>query len=170
MMRNFRRLILAAVFLAGAIAADAGSLIDVAFTGGPVTGEVGFAATGLTANDFWNSFTELDGALPDLEFTDGTPSGAGVIVNGANGVYGNGTFDPMSATYLYSSTGDISVSVTNLPAATYDFYIYGHGNLSNEDSFFQLTAGSQTYGNRHTSFGPNWPASVWGGRSAVCGN
>jgi hypothetical protein len=121
-------------------------LIDVAFTGGPVTAKTGLAATGLTANDFWNSFTELDGAVPGLQFVDGTLSGAGIIVTGANGAYADSAADPMIAAYLYDSVGDITITVTNLIPSVYSFYLYGQGNMDDENGVFQITVGSQNYG------------------------
>jgi hypothetical protein len=119
-------------------------LIDVAFTGGPVTAKSGFAATGLTTNDFWSSFTNLGGALPNVKFVDGTASGAGITVSGANGVYGNGQPDPMYSTYLYSSVGSMTVSVTNLIPGTYDLYLYGMGSAG-QVSTYEITVGSQGY-------------------------
>src|ERR1017187_9759623 len=104
-------LIFVAVFLAGALPSRAGTLIDVAFTGAAVTTKTGFAATGVTTNDFWNTYgTNLDknyettfglmtaGVLSQLKFVDGTTSGAGLTftneVVGPVGTYINGASDP----------------------------------------------------------------------------
>jgi hypothetical protein len=155
-------LVSAAFFLVGTLASSAATLIDVAFTD-HTTGKVGFAATGVTAADFWNTYLENSGALPNLEFVDGTVSGAGLTVANAGGGNGNGASDPMYGGYLYPSPpgGNITVTVTNLMAGTYDFYLYGHGDQANQNSVFQLTVGAQSYGSQATLNGSGWNSSVW---------
>ncbi|MGA2177126.1 MAG: immunoglobulin domain-containing protein [Verrucomicrobiota bacterium] len=148
------------------------TVIDVAFTTASVTGKTGFAATGVTTNDFWNTCTTItghgfpgSGSLPNMKFMDGSTSGAGVMVAYVQGNNGNGASDPMYGNYLVSDTGDqypdISVTVTNLAAGGYDFYLYGHGNEDNQNSVFQITVGSQSYGSEATINGPGWLSSVW---------
>jgi len=164
-MRNSRilDLIFAGGFLAGAIASSAGTLIDVAFTGVSVTTKTGFAATGLTTNDFWNTYVVDSGALSNLEFVDGTASGAGMTVANAGGVYGNGASDPMYGVYLFSSPpfGNSILTITNLSAGLYDFYLYGHGNQDNQSGIFQLTVGLENYGTEATTNGSGWLSPVW---------
>jgi hypothetical protein len=67
-MRNaqFIRFTLALFCLAGPLGLDANTLIDVAFTSAPGTGKTGFAATGVTSNDFWNTYSQGTGTLPNL--------------------------------------------------------------------------------------------------------
>jgi hypothetical protein len=67
--------------VAGAMPSSAGTLIDVDFTSASVTSKTGFAATGLTTNDFWNTYTLFSEALPNLKFVDGTSSDAGLTVS-----------------------------------------------------------------------------------------
>jgi len=164
-MRNSRRinLIMAAVFLTGVFSASAGSLIDVAFTTASATSKTGFAATGVTTNDFWNTCTinSGSGTLANFDFVDGSASGAGLTVLNVEGVYGNGASDPMYGTYLDNQGGDITVTVTGLLAGTYDFYLYGHGNGDNQNSIFQITEEAQSYGSEETTNGPGWLSSVW---------
>ena len=80
----------AAFFLTGAISSRAGTLIDVDFTDVSVTTKTGFAATGVTSNDFWNTCEVNSVSLANLEFMDGTPSGAGLTFSGTPDAYGNG--------------------------------------------------------------------------------
>jgi hypothetical protein len=152
------------------IPGPAARLIDVAFTTSSVTSKTGFAATGLRASDFWNTctfiYTSLDqgyGALPSLKFVDGSVTGAGLTVANAAGDYGNGASDPMYSTYLFQfpNFGNITVTVTNLITSTYNFYLYGHGNVNNQNSVFQLTVGSQSYGSEATINGSGWLSSIW---------
>ena len=136
-------------------------VIDVAFTSASVTGETGFAATGVATNDFWNTCELNSGKLPNLQFMDGTASGAGLNVVNATAAATNGASDPMYSSYLYCYYGDITVTVINLIPFAYDFYLYGHGNVDSQNSVFQLTVGTQSYGNEATINGSGWLSSIW---------
>ena len=150
------------------VVAPVATVIDVAVTRGSVTTKTGFAASGLTTTDFWNTCAAAtinaggqgSGGVSNLKFVDGTASGAGLTVANAHGAYGNGASDPMYGSYLYSA-GTITVTVTNLSEGVYDFYLYGHGNVDNQNSVFQLTVGSQSYGSEATTNGPGWLSSIW---------
>ncbi len=138
------------------------TLIDVAFTGASVTTKTGFAATGLTTNDFWNTYVINSGALLNLTLANGTSSGIGLTVSDVAGYYGNGSSDPMYDGYLYSASGGyITVTTTNLISGPYDFYLYGHGNVESENSLFELTVGPTSYGGKTTTNGPGWLSPVW---------
>ncbi len=162
-MRTFMpfKRIFAALLLSSAIASAAETLIDVAFTGGPVTGKTGFAATGATSNDFWNTCAVPSGsaALSNLQFVDGASSGAGLTIAYVNGSATNGASDPMYGTYLYNT--NITVTLTNLSAGVYNFYIYGHGNQDGENGVYFLIAGTTAYGFESTTNGPGWLSPVW---------
>ena len=160
-MRNLRSLSFTAAFLAGIISSNAGNLIDVAFTDASVTSKTGFAATGVTTNDVWNSCVASSGSSLNLKFVDGTTSGAGLTVANVAGANVNGASDPMYGVYLFNDGGNIGVTVTNLTAGAYNFYLYGHGNADNQSSIFQLTAGSQSYGTNATINGSGWLSSIW---------
>ena len=77
------------------------ALIDVAFTVNSVTTKTGFAAIGVTSNDFWNTCEKNTGSMPRLESVDGTVPGAELTFSGAPYAYGNGSSDPMYGVYLY---------------------------------------------------------------------
>jgi hypothetical protein len=171
-MRNsrFLNLAFAAFFLAGTLASVAGTLIDVAFTDGSSTEKTGLAATGVSTNDFWNTcaatnppngYGLVSGGVSNLEFVDGTASGAGLTVANAIGAYSDGASDPMYGTYLYNQWDNITVAVRNLSAGVYAFYLYGHGNEDDQNSIFQLTVGSLSYGTEATTNGSGWLSSVW---------
>jgi len=155
-------LIFAALFVAGAVTSSAGTLIDVAFTTAPVTSKTGFAATGVSTNDFWNTFVFNSEGLTNLEFVDGTPSGAAMTLVGAGGEYVNGASDPMYASYLFSTRQfDMTVMVTNLSAGAYVVYVYGHGNSNNQNGIYELTVGSLNYAIEATTTNSGWLSSVW---------
>jgi hypothetical protein len=65
--------------------------------------------------------------------------------------------------YLYPLTGgNITVVVTNLPSGSYDFYLYGHGELDNQSGVFQLSSGDINYGTYATAAaGTEWQSSTW---------
>jgi len=144
-------------------------LIDLAFGAGTNTAEVGFAATGQTTNDFWNFYSRDDGSggwrsfgmLTNLEYVDGTSSGAAMTIANAPGAWGNGSSDPMYSTYLYPfDGGNITVTVSNLAAGSYAFYIYGHGAADDQNCTYQLSVDQQSYGSQTTA-GPGWNSAIW---------
>jgi hypothetical protein len=131
---------------------------------GPSDSEVGPAATGQTATDFWNFYSRDDGfgnwlssgALHNLKFADETVSAAGLTVANAPGAWGNGSADKMYNTYIYPfNGGNVTVTITNLPLGQYDLYVYGI------DSTYQLSAGGANYGTRPLPNGPVVNPVVW---------
>jgi hypothetical protein len=145
------------------------TLINVEFNFGPnpaLPWKVGFAATGLKTNDFWNYYAQNasgSGVLTDLKFADGRPAGAGVAITNAAGGQGDDAPDPMYRSYLYANGPNkiISLTVTNLGAGKHDFYLYGHGNQDNQNSVFELSVGGASLGERATTNGAAWKSPVW---------
>ena len=138
-------------------------LIDVAFTDASVTPETGFAATGVGPNDFWNTYTLGSESLTDLRFVDGTASAAGLKVSNDQESGGNGFSDSMYNVYLstHRAGGNMTVTISNLPAGRYQFYLYGHGGADSENGAYQLTVGSLDFGTESTRSGIGWFASAW---------
>ena len=148
---------------------SSGPLIDIVFGIGASSNKVGFAAIGQTANDYWNFYTRDDGrggwlrvgCLTNLQFVNRTASAAGVTISNAPGAWFNGSSDPMYDTYLYPFDGkNISLSLTNLDAGTYNFYVYGHAAGTNGNSVFNLSVDQQSYGSQ-TNAGPGWASTAW---------
>src|SRR5258708_24841975 len=126
--------------------------------------KVGFAATGVTTNDYWNDYYVVSanaGALTPLKYADGTVSGAGLTVLNGPGFWFNGASDPMFHEYEYNQGGNITLNVTNLAVGTYDIYLYGHGPIDAAQSVFSVTVGSVSYGTNSTVQGPGWNTNVW---------
>lgn len=126
--------------------------VDFGANSGP-SAKVGLAATGQTTNDFWNFYTRDDGqggwrtfgALTNLKQADGIPTGVGLTVANAPGAWGNGSSDPMYHDYIYPfNGGNVTVTLTNLPAGHYDLYVYG------SDGNYEVSAGASSTGVQQT--------------------
>jgi hypothetical protein len=147
-------------------------LLNVDF--GPKLGpsqKIGPAATGQTKTDFWNYYSRDNGfgqyraagALDHMKWADGTVSTVGMTVDNAIGCWGNGAADPMFEYYLYpGAPGNLTVVITDLPSGLYDFYIYGHGDLDNQNGVFQLSSGKRDQGTQSTEAdGVGWRSAIW---------
>jgi alpha-tubulin suppressor-like RCC1 family protein len=142
-------------------------LINVDFDAGPTNNsslEAGPAAAGQAANDFWNFYTRDNGSggyrsfgvLSNLKLASGVASGVGLTITNAPGAYPNGSSDPMYNVYVYPlDTGNAIVTVTNLPAGLYDFYVYAN------DGNYQLQVGATNYGSRTALDVPLVSPPVW---------
>jgi len=123
------------------------SLLDINF-GGADTNKVGFAAIGETINDYWNGYQfgqQTYGAVTNLKWADRSDSGMNITVLNAPGVWGNNTGDGMYDVFIYPwDNGNVTTTLSNVPAASYDFYLYGHSANAWENSKFQMTIGTNT--------------------------
>ncbi|MGC3959828.1 MAG: LamG domain-containing protein [Verrucomicrobiota bacterium] len=113
--------------------------------------KTGFAALGQATNDFWNFYSRDDGAggwrtfgvLSNLKTVGGTVTPAGLTVANAPGAWGNSSPDKMYDDYIYPfNSGNVTVTVTNLPAGQYDVLAYAN------DGNFDLAVGGYGYGTR----------------------
>lgn len=140
-------------------------LLNINF-GGATTNKIGFAAVGQTTNDYWNGYNFpgiTPAAITNLKWSDTNNSGAGVtVVNGA-GQWGNGVADGMYGPYIYSQAqpGSITVTLTNVPSGTYDFYVYGHSPTDADNGTFTLTSGTTNYGTNGTTIYAGWNSTNW---------
>jgi len=139
-------------------------LIDVDFGGGSATSEIGPAATGHGAADFWNYYTRDDGQggwltfgeLSNLKTVEGVPTSVSLTIANAPGSWGCGSADDMYNSYDYPfDGGNIILTLTNLDPQVYDCYVYGI------DSSYQLSVGNQTYGVQTLPAGPVVNPIVW---------
>jgi hypothetical protein len=145
-------------------------LINVDFGNGDSTGEYGWAAIGKTDSDFWNFYTRDDGEGNYLEYgelnglllSDGDSTPVNLTVANAPGAWGNGMPDPMYSGYLYPyDWGNITVTLTNLPAGQYDFYLYGRGASDDGNAVFNVNVGGTDKGTKSTADGPGWTNQTW---------
>ncbi|EEF60300.1 beta strand repeat-containing protein [Pedosphaera parvula] len=144
-------------------------LIDVDFDAGTASAKTGFAATGLSAGDFWNLYSRDDGhggyksfgGLGNLRFADGSISQAGLTIANAPGAWGNGVADGMYQGYLYPfDGGNIVLNVTNLDAGTYDIYVYGHAPGNDGNSTYTLSLDGTSFGSQTTALS-GWNSTTW---------
>jgi hypothetical protein len=157
---------LAEVNRVGVIPAASGAavLLNVNFAS---TNKTGQAALGLGDDDFWNSYVAPFAPLASVEnlkYSNGETTGAGLIVANGGGHWGNKSGDPMYDSYAYpnSHTGNVTVTLTNLPPGAYDFCLYGHadpGGNSESDSIFTLRCGAREYGPAGTRKSGAWKAT-----------
>ncbi len=121
----------------------ANSLLNINF-GDSLNDKTGPAAAGQSGGDSWNAYYypyQTSVTVNNLLWANGTGSGASVTVQNAPGDWANGAPDPMLNTYVYSYSGEaIIITLNNLPTATYDFYLYGHGPTT-DNSIFELSCG-----------------------------
>jgi hypothetical protein len=125
----------------------------------------GAAAVGRT-NDFWNYYTRdeaggwrTSGVISNLTLANGAASDISVSVENAPGAWGTDSRDAMYKDYIYPFSGVATVTVSQLPAGFYDFYVYSH------DGNYQLTAGGTDFGSRschdaNTTGTPVWQEGV----------
>ena len=134
----------------------------------PSLNKTGFAATGITANDYWNFYSadnpdgswRVNGSLLNLKYASGQTSSAGLNVNFGDGAwsYGQATTDPMLYNYIYSLSGgalQTILSVSDLAPGRYNFYLYG------PDATFNLKVGTRDYGTQAVLDVPNSYPPPW---------
>jgi hypothetical protein len=147
-------------------ASGAAALLNVNFAS---TNKTGRAALGIGGDDFWNNYVAPFAPLAwvvNLKYSNGEASGAGLIVANGGGHWGNKSGDPMYDSYAYpnSHTGNVTVTLTNLPPGAYDFCLYGKtdpgGNGESEsDSIFTVRCGAREYGPAGTRKSGAWKAT-----------
>jgi hypothetical protein len=147
---------------------SSGQLLNIDFTSDlnpQYLPKMGPAAVGVTADDYWNVYSRDDGSggfrpngsLSGLRYADQQPGGATLEVSNAAGAWINGAADPMFDWYLYPlGGGEISLALTQLPPGNYDFYIFGHGSLDDQNGIYELVSGGTNYGTQATTTGPGW--------------
>ena len=145
-------------------AASPGALLNVNFAAYSQV-KHGFAATGQTGNDFWNSLTfpfQASAGLAGLKQADGTTTSVGVTVENGAGHTAFTHPDLMYQSCCYATdSGIITLTVTNLPAGEYDIYLYGHAGASTANTVFQLLVGGNNYGNQATATDASWSLTNW---------
>jgi len=143
--------IFAAAFLANSAWAD---LINIDFGADsrfPSQNKSGLAATGVSANDYWNFYSsdnsdtswKVNGSLADLKYASGAPSKVGLKVYHGEGAWAYANPDAMMENYIYSlGSAQTTLRIIGLPPGTYKFFLYG------PDTRFNLTVGRRDYGTK----------------------
>jgi hypothetical protein len=123
--------------------------------------KTGPAVVGNTVADQWNVYSRdvsspfdwrTDGTLSPLLYSDGANSGASLAVFNAPGAWYTLSPEPMYMTYLYPfNGGSITSQFSDIPAGTYDIYVYAHGQPSAENGVLTLSIGATGFGTLSTS-------------------
>jgi hypothetical protein len=141
------------------------ALLNVQF-GPSASNKVGFAAVGQTTNDYWNWYLNPNTNLitvTNLLWSNTNGSGVSLTVSNAPGQWYNPVSDAMFQTYIYHAGGSASLTLSNLAAGTYDFYLYGHAGADDVNGDYQLTSGTNDYGAAATTTvgSGSWNSTVW---------
>jgi glucodextranase-like protein len=133
------------------------------YSGSPT--KIGFAAVGKTATDYWNPYDHpyaSSAAIVNATKSDGTASTVGISVTNAQGQWGFPISDAMYQGYIYSWGGDVIVTITNLPANTYNLYVYGHSSTDIANSDYALYRAGTLIEEKGTSlWGSGWNSTNW---------
>ncbi len=133
------------------------NLINIDFAGNSAD-KVGFAAVGLSTNDFWNGYNfpwYTVGNLPRLTNASRVAVSGGLTVLNAPGTWGWDIADAMYRSYSYPGDGgNITATLTNLGPGNYDFYLYGHSSTDDDNTIFHLWTGERDCDTKGTT--------IWG--------
>jgi hypothetical protein len=146
-----------------------GQLINVDLGGAGGRGyslKTGFAAIGQAANDYWNFYDREISSTPydwrssetlvNVRSADGAATPVSVSISDAPGAWGDGSSDPMYATYDYPLDGGNNVvTFSNLPAGEYDVLAYS------VDGNYEVTVGGISYGVKTCYDSPVSSVPVW---------
>jgi len=138
------------------------NLLNVNFGGSPGY-KVGPAVVGLATNDYWNAYSYVWAyaiSVPNLKWSDESTSAAGMVVRNAPGQWGNSLPDLMFRSYIYChKSGNITITLTNLPNGNCDFYLYGHTPNPDDNAVFELWSDEVCQGIKGTSMKGYGPTS-----------
>src|SRR5262249_51737205 len=98
------------------------------------------------------------GTLSNLKYANGLVSGVSLTVDNAPGLWATSSTDPMYGPYIYPNSGNATVTINNLPAGVYAFYVYGY------DGNYELSVitdyGNKTCRESPVVSPPNWQSGV----------
>ena len=120
-------------------------LLDVDFGGRTSSAKTGYAAIGDLASDFWNEYAKTNvssGSLTNLLTAEGNVSPVGLLVTNLPITSTNGSSDAMYKDYLGTNSGTATLTLTNLPAGTWNVCLYA------DDGNFTVSVGGNSYGTR----------------------
>jgi FG-GAP-like repeat/Regulator of chromosome condensation (RCC1) repeat/Immunoglobulin domain/Immunoglobulin I-set domain len=139
-------------------------LINVDFGSGTQSLKTGPAAIGQTDADFWNFYDVGVNTLTNLLMANGTPTMISVSVAGAGATApSNGSPDPMFNQFLYEGgiPGNLTVTTSNLPPGTYNFYYYvGCGDMEYQLLVNGVSQGGLQYVSASDNGSTNWEEGV----------
>ena len=149
-----------------------GSLLNLNFGLGDKSG---FAAIGKSVGDVWNVMGQAynpDYTARYLRRSDGAATRVAARLENSGGIWGNKSGDTMYDSYVYPNSGpgdgvgDMTLTLTGLPAGHYDLALYGHAdhitpdNRPENDSAFRVSLGGNNYGPIGTLASPLWTVEL----------
>jgi hypothetical protein len=119
-------------------------LIDVDFGSAAYSSKTGYAAIGDSSGDFWNYYIPggnvVAGSVTNLETAEGMVTWTGLAVTNLPAAGTNGSADAMYGHYLSTNSGSATLTLTSVPAGTWNFFLYAN------DGNFTLSVGTNSYG------------------------
>jgi concanavalin A-like lectin/glucanase superfamily protein len=118
-------------------------LLDVDFGNHTNSLKTGYAEIGDSASDFWNGYAKTNvasGSLTGLKTAEGIVSPVGLLVTNLPTLHTNASSDTMYKNYLGTNSATATVTLTNLPAGTWNVYLYS------SDGNFTVSVGGTNYG------------------------
>jgi len=155
---------LAILFFANILVAQGAVLnIDV---GASDRVKTGFAATGISNDDFWNVAITAPSQvanIPNLKLAGGGVTSVGLTVINGPGLTGFNYpgVDAMYKACCYQYGGVVALTLTNMPSGQYDFYLYGHAGADHANTVFELVLGAQSLGTKSTATNGTWSSTNW---------
>lgn len=135
----------------------------------------GFAAVGLSAEDFWNE-PPATGGLVGFTLLNTLGCKTGIALTAGDSYASLPATEAFPDVLMRSGVAGIETGVFRLrldsvPAGKYDFYLYGHGAANNQSTEFKVEVGSFTpqnvpvsvthYGPVSTVNGAGWDNVAW---------
>ncbi|XAL99910.1 PEP-CTERM sorting domain-containing protein [Phycisphaeraceae bacterium D3-23] len=144
------RMLLGAIAAAGLACGASAASIGVSFAGdngGGTSVQITSAQTaGVVAQSNWNAGTGAAGAASDLNDDSGAGTTADVSWTSANTWGGTGaTTDDEAMMNGWLDDGALSITVTEIPYAVYDVYVYGSADAGNEGGALNTIVNGTTF-------------------------
>lgn len=139
-------------------------MMNVNYTKTGVAPKTGWAATGVTFNDYWNPMLYTDTGLKLLYYSDGSLStiSGGVLSSGATSGVNWSHSDSMYASFVSGISGNtFSVKFDHFPAGGYRVFVYGHGPLSGQKSLFDIYLNGALIAKTGTTTGANYNSTSY---------
>jgi len=98
--------------------------------------------------------------LYNLRLSDTRASKVNTLIENALYFGENGAADPMYNTFGFTYYEHVGVTVSNLQAGLYDFYIYAHGDYDEMNGLIEVQS-DRHYGMQATTTTTNWISPTW---------
>lgn len=138
-------------------------LININYAYSAGISKTGFAYTGITTGDYWNSITSINtGISPIYDSNQTLSSISGGILSITSGldILLSVNNDTMFKTAISGVSTQFRVQFYNLQTGIYKILVYGHGSGDDHFSRFQYLKNGKLVDTQYTT-GLNWDSSIW---------